>query len=166
MTFEKSNFTKTMEAALRALDFAPMVCILFLAARMRSLQMGLEAPQQWARIYFFVGTYGILLHAVLALTQAWVAAKNNAIMVLESITMFAVYVSMGAVIISVFTLEAPEGKETLPISTTVRIVMACTVQYFFVYILLFVFTELHQRKASHPMLRFAVNLFEAAQKTV
>merc|ERR1719482_2482480 len=109
MTFEKSNFTKTMEAALRALDFAPMICILFLAARMRSLQMGLEAPQQWARIFFFMGTYGILLYSVLAAAQEWIGAKKDAITVLETITIAGVYVSMGTVIVSVFTLEAPEG---------------------------------------------------------
>merc|ERR1719163_2596950 len=78
----ESPFTKAMEAALNALDLAPMICILFLASRMRSLQMGLEAPQQWARIFFFMGTYGILLYSVLAAAQEWIGAKKDAITVL------------------------------------------------------------------------------------
>merc|ERR1719482_1827109 len=56
---EKSPFTKTTGAALDGLDLAPMI---------------------W--IFFFIGTYGILLHAVLAATKAFNEGSKNLITIL------------------------------------------------------------------------------------
>merc|ERR1719421_412986 len=62
---EGSAFTSTMHHALHALAFAPQLCVLFLAARMRALQLGHPDPQPWALYFFFAGTYALMC------TQCW-----------------------------------------------------------------------------------------------
>merc|ERR1719324_805075 len=130
--------TGTTKAMLRAMDLAPQVCILFLAARMRALQIGLDAPQPWARLFFFGATYSVLVLSVLAAFAAQFEEPKRPIVAMEAIILCALYFSTAAVISSVFTIEAPPGNLTPGISTTVRIVMGLTVMYFFVYASLFI----------------------------
>ena len=56
----------TLLAATAAMDFAPMPSILFLAARMRALQMDLvnDSPQAWAKSCFYMCTYAVMLQSI------------------------------------------------------------------------------------------------------
>lgn len=47
-----TKYVKIMEAAIHTVNMAPMLCILFLAARMRALQMQTE-PQHYAKTTFY-----------------------------------------------------------------------------------------------------------------
>jgi len=173
-TQEDSAFTKAMRTAQKdSLFFAPMLCVLFLSARMRALQMGNDAPQQWARIFFFIATYSVLVETILTTAQGLLSGSEESrkrwaiLTTLSSVVMLFLYVSMTAVIISIFTIRAPEGKETPPISTTVRIVMGLTLQFFLVFILYYVFNELNNWfDKKNANLQFMVRVILAAKDSV
>merc|ERR1719327_1968599 len=63
-----SKFETVMLRASDTLAFAPMLSVLFLAARMRALQMDPVTgnPQKWAQGCFYACTYALLCHTVLA----------------------------------------------------------------------------------------------------
>merc|ERR1719253_119942 len=63
-----SNFEKVMLGAADTLAMAPMLCVLFLGARMRALQMDPVNgnPQPWAQNCFYACTYAILTQTLLA----------------------------------------------------------------------------------------------------
>merc|ERR1719146_517852 len=48
-------------------NFAPMLCILFIGARMRALQMDPMhgAPQWWAQYCFYLCTYSVMVQAIM-----------------------------------------------------------------------------------------------------
>eukprot|EP00747_Dinoflagellata_sp_TGD_P166494 gnl/TRDRNA2_/TRDRNA2_189359_c0_seq1.p1 gnl/TRDRNA2_/TRDRNA2_189359_c0~~gnl/TRDRNA2_/TRDRNA2_189359_c0_seq1.p1 ORF type:complete len:620 (-),score=53.14 gnl/TRDRNA2_/TRDRNA2_189359_c0_seq1:107-1966(-) len=60
---------EVMLAATRTMEFAPMLCILFLASRMRALEMDpvYGNPQDWAHVCFYLCTGAILLQTCLAI---------------------------------------------------------------------------------------------------
>merc|ERR1719271_457563 len=57
-----------MMRAADTLGMAPMLCILFLAARMRALQMDPVSgnPQKWAQNCFFMCTYALIAQTLIA----------------------------------------------------------------------------------------------------
>merc|ERR1719456_914115 len=63
-----TKFEEGMEQAANTVNMAPMLCILFLGARMRALQMDpvTGSPQRWAQNCFYMVTYGILIQCILA----------------------------------------------------------------------------------------------------
>merc|ERR1719261_2212233 len=58
-----------LKLATQTVKFAPMLCILFIGARMRALQMDPKngAPQPWAQTLFYVCAYGLLIGTGLVL---------------------------------------------------------------------------------------------------
>merc|ERR1719230_2492669 len=63
-----SNFEEVMLRAADTLAMAPMLCVLFLAARMRALQMDPVTgnPQRWAQNCFYLCTYALIGQTLLA----------------------------------------------------------------------------------------------------
>jgi len=62
-----TNFSSFLEKrAKEAIDFCPMLCILFLGTFMRALQItsGQGAPQRWAQIYMYIGTMSVIIMTV------------------------------------------------------------------------------------------------------
>merc|ERR1719191_2699909 len=51
-------------------NFAPMLAILFIGARMRALQMDPKngAPQWWAQYCFYLCTYSVMVQAIMVVT--------------------------------------------------------------------------------------------------
>merc|ERR1719380_121347 len=69
--------------------------------------------------------------------------------------------------VSVFVIEHPKGAElTPPISPAMQCVMNLTVQYFTVYLALFICITIKQFSPSLKVLGFLIGVFEAGQKTV
>merc|ERR1719247_1470493 len=156
-----ANFTSKAEAALMtvtaSMNFAPMLAVLFIAARMRALNMDPinGNPQKWAQNCFFMCTYALLAQtcfsvAVPLVLQGEVKAgkvegdmeyevENKAFGTLLAIgryvMMICLYIGAGCVVYSVFTIQHPKGPEyTIPISPTMQCVINLTFQFFFVYI--------------------------------
>jgi len=142
-----------MNAAANTVEFAPMLAILFLAARMRALQHDGQ-PQHWAQQCMFAATYALCCTAVLAclvpvvmggtMSQNPVTKEmtfevpNKALGFLlvgvRFMCMLGFYGGAVGVAYSVFTFKAPKG-ETLPVSPTVHCVVNLTCQFFFVYLM-------------------------------
>merc|ERR1719230_1389294 len=62
-----SKFENAMEAATLSMNFAPMLAVLFIGARMRALQMDPVHghPQTWAQNCFFMCTYALMAQTIL-----------------------------------------------------------------------------------------------------
>merc|ERR1719183_1767066 len=60
---EPSTFEKAMVTATNSMNFAPMLAVMFIGARMRALQMDPVHghPQRWAQNCFFACTYALLV---------------------------------------------------------------------------------------------------------
>merc|ERR1719284_519445 len=142
-------------AATAAMNFAPMLSILFLAARMRALQMDPVngAPQAWAQSCFYMCAYAVMFQTILSVAVPLVMSgkvkkgstegdmeytvENKTIgmclTVGRYIIMLSIYLGFTAVVVSVFTLAHPKGAQyTPPISPTVQCVMCLTFQFFFI----------------------------------
>merc|ERR1719253_1298149 len=147
---------QVMNAAASTVEFAPMVSIVFLAARMRALQHNSQ-PQEWSQTCMYAATGALCLNTLLAIIVPCVwggsmtlneRTKQPTFEVPQSRTcgyilvgmrflcMTAFYAGVGCVIYSIYAFDAPEGKPTQPVSPTVQCVVNLTCQFFFVYGLL------------------------------
>jgi len=160
---EHGTFTRTMHASLKAMDLAAMVCVLFLGARMRALQLGHSDPQQWARIFFFAATYGILTYSIAVGIGEVLPSAESALSVVEALALATLHVSTAVAIYSIFTIEAKVGPTPF-ISTTVRVVMGLTVCFFFVHSCLFFSEKLYENQILKT--NFAVEMFKSALDSI
>merc|ERR1719265_1942969 len=150
------------------MNFAPMLAVLFIGARMRALQMDPVngAPQKWAQNCFFMCTYALLAQTLLCICIPVIlggkAKKgsmgegdmeyevNNMVpgvvmTIIRYAIMICIYVGFSCVIYSIFTIEHPQGKQyTPPISVTMQCVINLTVQFFTVYLGIWVADTVNQ----------------------
>merc|ERR1719454_397794 len=160
LSFQNAFLHTLQEACVTAtlsMNFAPMLAVLFIGARMRALQMDPVngAPQKWAQNCFFMCTYAVLAQTCLCIAIPVVlggkAKKgkvegdmeyevNNAVpgivmTVIRFCITISIYVGFTCVIYSIFTIQHPQGPEyTPPISVTMQCVINLTVQFFTVYL--------------------------------
>merc|ERR1719456_223235 len=159
---ETSKITGALQGAICTMFFAPMMAVLFIGARMRALQMDPinGAPQRWAQNCFYACTYAVMLQCIMAIAVPLVLGGtikkgdkgegdveytvNNkmlgtCLMVFRWFVMLSVYLGIAAVIWSVFAIEHPQGHQyTPPISVTMQCVINLTVQFFIVYLLIWI----------------------------
>jgi len=157
--FSGSKFTKfenAMMTATNCMNFAPMLAVLFIGARMRALQMDPVNgnPQVWAQTCFFMCTYAVAAQTCLAIAIPLVlqgdvkvgktegdmeyTVENKMLGTVLTLGRYAImlciYVGFSCVIWSIFTIEHPQGAQyTPPVSVTMQCVINLTVQFFFVY---------------------------------
>merc|ERR1719310_1997658 len=156
-----ANFTSKAETALMtataSMNFAPMLAVLFIGARMRALNMDPinGNPQKWAQNCFFMCTYALLAQTLCSVAVPLVLQGDVKVGKVEGdmeyevenkllgsvlaigryVMMICIYVGVGCIIYSVFTIQHPQGAEyTIPISPTMQCVINLTFQFFFVYI--------------------------------
>jgi len=155
------GFTSKVENALMtataSMNFAPMLAVLFIGARMRALNMDPVNgnPQKWAQNCFFMCTYALLAQTCFSVAVPLVlqgevktgkcegdmeyTVENKLFGTILAIgryvMMICLYIGAGCVIYSIFTIEHPKGPQyTIPISPTMQCVINLTFQFFFVYI--------------------------------
>merc|ERR1719247_941252 len=156
-----ANFTSKAENALMtataSMNFAPMLAVLFIGARMRALNMDPVNgnPQKWAQNCFFMCTYALLAQTLCSVAVPLVLQGDVKVGKCEGdmeynvenkmlgtilaigryVMMICIYVGVGCVIYSIFTIQHPKGPQyTIPISPTMQCVINLTFQFFFVYI--------------------------------
>merc|ERR1719478_1249747 len=159
------GYTHTLQEALNtatlSINFAPMLAILFIGARMRALQMDPVngKPQTWAQNCFFMCTYALALQTTLCVVIPVVLGgkvkkgntegdmeyevSNTGLATVLTIVrfgiMFCIYVGFTAFIWSIFTIQHPQGPQyPPPVSVTMQCVINLTVQFFTVYLLIWV----------------------------
>merc|ERR1740130_2169736 len=128
-----SKFEESMLNAANAMNFAPMLSVLFIGARMRALQMDPVngAPQKWAQNCFFMCTYALALQTCLCIAIPLVVGgevkkgkmegdmeyevKNGVLAsiltVVRFLIMIGIYVGFSCVIYSILTIEHPQGPQ-------------------------------------------------------
>jgi hypothetical protein len=186
-----SFFQKTMERAAETLSMAPMLCALFLGARMRALQMDPVGgnPQRWAQNCFWLCSSALICQACVAAlvpyllsgkvkkgrlegdaeyvvgeSESWLAKGFTAF---RFLIMLFVYSCAVAVVCSVFTIEHPDGKElTPPLSPTMQCVLNLAFQYFLIYALLWIFITVEDFLGPSTYLTDAKNAISSAKSTV
>merc|ERR1719389_245549 len=64
-----TKFENALLTSTNSMNFAPMLAVLFIAARMRALQMDPVngSPQKWAQNWFYACTYALLAQTILSL---------------------------------------------------------------------------------------------------
>jgi len=170
-------------------NFAPMLCILFIGARMRALQMDPKHgnPQKWAQNCFYLCTYSVMVQTLLVLIMPFLVeceAKVGAsegdvvfemenatvaliVLVIRWVALLALYGGFSAVIYSVFVIEHPTDVSlTPPISPAMQCVMNLTVQYFFIYLMLWICITAQQFLGSSDLWDKAIAIFDAGRATV
>merc|ERR1719160_1766827 len=170
-------------------NFAPMLCILFVGARMRALQIDPKHgnPQKWAQNCFYLCTYSVLIQTALVIAMPFVtrceckqgASEGDVTFQMENKTLgivmtvvryvclVALYAGFTAVMVSVFLIEHPTDVSlTPPISPAMQCVMNLTVQYFTVYLAMFICITVKQFSPNLKIMDFLIGVFEAGQKTV
>merc|ERR1719393_750636 len=151
------NFTSKAENALMtataSMNFAPMLAVLFIGARIRALNMDPinGNPQKWAQNCFFMCTYALLAQTCFSVAVPLVlqgevkegkcegdmdyTVENKlfgtVLAIGRYVMMICLYIGAGCVIYSIFTIEHPKGPEyTIPISPTIQCVINLTFQFF------------------------------------
>eukprot|EP00397_Hematodinium_sp_SG-2012_P009882 GEMP01009980.1.p1 GENE.GEMP01009980.1~~GEMP01009980.1.p1 ORF type:complete len:893 (+),score=228.31 GEMP01009980.1:67-2745(+) len=149
----------TFQVAKATVDLAPMLCILFIGARMRALQMDPinGAPQPWAQNCFFLCAYSILAQTLMVLAvpvfgggvekgefegdvqlKGAPGAMTFVLLAIRYLALLANYGGFTVVIISILIIEHPKGRPTPDLSPAMGCVMNLTIQYFAVFLMLFV----------------------------
>merc|ERR1719271_1901113 len=161
-TLETRKLAAILQLATNTVNFAPMLSILFIGARMRALQIAPKFgnPQAWAQNCFYLCAYSVLAQLTLVIGVPYVL-------------MLSLYGGFTAVIVSVFTIEDTGDPEaTPPIAPAMQCVINLTAQFFFVYLMLWVLISLRQLAVSNKNMSYesffdkAIPTMEAARATV
>jgi len=170
-----------------------MLCILFVAARMRALQIDPKygKPQSWAQRCFYTCTIGVVVQVLLAIIipladkgakekqmRSGVVympsnlAVQTVVDVLRYIALFCTYSGACAVMASVFLIQSPQGFEvTPPVSPAMQCVIGLTCQYFLVATALFICYSILEYLGDHKKNTIAnvqrlLEMFEDGMKSV
>lgn len=156
----KTKIANAFRHALATTNLVPMTCILFMAARMRALQLDpVEGRLQgWAEASFYACTASIVGQTLVVLAVALIlggqAAKglsegevilqvqnptiNAVLRSIRWVAMLCLYVSFVVVIAGLLLAEAPRGAAFTPeVSPTMQCVIGLNVQFFATYLALF-----------------------------
>lgn len=149
----RSRIARALQLATFTLSLAPMACILFIAARLRALQVNpTEVDQQlWATCAFYICTCSIFLKTLRALVAPLVLGGKasmgpsdgdvhlqvsslqvtKALGAVRWFTMLFLYGGLIAVIVSIFLLENPRGGAFAPpVSPAMQCVIGLNVLFF------------------------------------
>jgi len=194
---ESMKLANVLQLAANTVNFAPMLCILFIGARMRALQIDPKFgnPQPWAQKCFYLCAYSVLVQLLLVFLVPYLLGgrcvkgasdgdisfelpgSSTGFWILSGLRyamMLALYGGFTAVIVSVFTIEAEDPADTPAVSPAMMCVMNLTVQFFFVYLLLWVLITLKQLSLEWSMggrtydsfFNTAIATMDAAKSTV
>jgi hypothetical protein len=152
----------SFELAAFTVNMAPMLCVLFIGARMRALQIDPKFgnPQAWAQNCFFLCAYSVLFQAVLCVALPWISSEivckkgqfegdvvfeglsghgATLLTTIRYLALLSLYGGFTAVMYSIFVIENKvDASLTPPLSPAMACVMGLTLQYFTVYLALFV----------------------------
>jgi hypothetical protein len=156
---------------------------------MRALQMDPKHgnPQKWAQDCFYMCTYSVMIQTLLVLVMPFLvececkvgSSEGDVEFVMENqcaamtvvtirwICLLCLYGGFTAVIYSVFVIEHPTDVSlTPPISPAMACVMNLTVQYFTIYLCLWICITCQQFMGSSPFWDKAIAIFDAGRATV
>jgi len=177
--------TLFLREAADTVDIAPMLCILFLSARLRALQLDPKTgnPAAWAQTFFYVSSFSILGLALLCVVEACLLQKEGfytagqeepspgarpsaqvkAAEFSRTMLMFLLYLGATVVILSMFMQKRKDGA-TPSIPPSIKCVMILTTTYFIVYTALWITTSLKKLRMPMAASAFMTNLSNFLEK--
>lgn len=180
---------KCVSLATVTVTMAPMLCVLFIGARMRALQIDPRhgAPQAWAQHCFFICVYSVLAQAILCVivplfsncTVEQGPVEGDIVFVglngpvyytataLRYIAILGLYGGFTAVMCSVFLIKAKHGAHTPPVSPALVCILNLCIQYFAIYLILFIAQTTKQASGgAHRTATKIVQMMDSSLKTV
>jgi hypothetical protein len=181
--FPGKPITTGLGFAKRSVELAPMLCLLFVGARMRAQQIGID-PQPWAQNCFYICA-GVLATTAVVRTCTLLllpnselvtspgsataelrmvgAGKDSAIVktfrFFETLLQLSLYGAFTAVAVSVFTIEHPDGADKTPaVSPAMQCVLNLTLQFFLVYLAQFTVDQLAGFGLTNETVRSTVDM--------
>merc|ERR1719337_161821 len=178
----------TLVLARYTVNFCPMLAILFIGTRMRALQIDPKhgSPQRWAQMCFYACTASVFVQTILVLVMPFCTececkegvSEGDVEFIMENQTLAGIitgirylallglYGGFTAVICSIFLISHPTDISlTPPISPAMQCVMNLTLQYFTIYLVLFVCITVKQF-TNMEILGYVISIFESARMTV
>jgi len=176
--FQLAGFTVNM---------APMLCILFIGARMRALQIDPKngAPPAYAQNCFYLCAYSVMLQALMVIILPYISKDitckkteiegdvvfdgltgygATALTVVRYAAVLALYGGFSIVMYSVFNMVNPTDASLTPsLSPSMICVMNLCAQYFSIYLVLFLSNTYRQFFGGSKTL---VDMMDSARKTV
>merc|ERR1719161_3073504 len=191
LKFPLPVLNQALDGATNSMFFAPMLSVLFIGARMRALQMDPVngAPQKWAQNCFFMCTYALALQTCLCIAIPLVlngkvekgelegdmkytvegtnAAIGGVLTAVRFLIMIGIYIGFSCVIYSVFTIEHPAGPQyTPPVSVTMKCVINLTVQFFTIYLMIWIAETVRNYIGAFWIIDRLGNLMDNAKGTI
>jgi hypothetical protein len=146
----------TLNNAATTVFMAPMLCILFISARMRALQIDPKtgAPQAWAQMCFHICTYCLLVCTILTLlppllgnaergateedvTYKMHGAVGGIVTAVRFLALLGVYAGFTAIIYSMFEIKNKNGP-TPPLAPAMQCVQVLCLLFFGIYLIIFI----------------------------
>jgi len=149
-----TTWSMTLGMAKATVNFAPMLCVLFIGTRMRALEIDPKngAPQAWAQVCFFVCAYSVAVQAGIVIIGPLCGIKavkgdvegdmkfssSNKIVtlilsVIRWLSLLATYGGSSLIIYSILVITDKNGNVP-KISPALQNVIIMTIQYFAVYL--------------------------------
>eukprot|EP00397_Hematodinium_sp_SG-2012_P027888 GEMP01029334.1.p1 GENE.GEMP01029334.1~~GEMP01029334.1.p1 ORF type:complete len:471 (+),score=103.81 GEMP01029334.1:135-1547(+) len=184
-----SKLESSLSLSGTTVNMAPMLCILFIGARMRALQLDAKfgSPQPWAQNAFFVCVYSVMIQAILCVAMPLLSPSCTVergategdikfrglegpmapiLTLVRYGAILGLYGGFTVVMCSVFLIKAKTGP-TPGVSPALTCVMNLCIQYFLVYLCLFI---AQTTKQMIPNLTdgasFVIQMMDSALKTV
>jgi len=151
------NLLEIVEGAIETVRFCPILCVLFIGARMRALQLQTE-PQPHCKEAFYMCSYAVLIQCLMKLALPFFTgaafaeraddgstyrdeepgALSYVVTAIQYIAMAMMYGGVLIIVYCVLTIQAPThlGAETPPVSPAMYCVMNLTCQFFAVFLLI------------------------------
>jgi len=179
--FEQQNLL--VRDAADEVDVAPMLCLLFLASRLRALQLDpkLGHPPSWAQTFFYISSFSVVGLVLLCVMAAYLLQKEGInsvgqdsqttlsarpsgklriVETLRSVLMIFLYLSALAIIFSIYAQKQRNGP-TPDMPPAIKCVIVLAIAYFVVFSILW-FTRLAMKLKRSPsvVLTNLSNFFE------
>jgi len=150
LTSSMKKVSDIVSVGVETMGMAPMLCVLFIATRLRAMAMGHNGPQPWAQDAMFYTTAAMITTASLAVAGPLVFGgklrkglvegdvtfdmDNWYVGVIFSVVrylaLFGTYVGLIVVIASTFMIEPEAGHRKLAMSTAMQTTLILTDVYF------------------------------------
>jgi len=175
--------------ARHAVNLAPMLCVLFIVARMRALQMDPKHgnPPTYAQVGMYCAAGAMVFQVVMSIAlplidrNAYILpgpVQGQIILVMSIhplrivgdlmryIPLLMIYGGASAVVAGVFLAKAPDGQATPGISATMRCVISLTTMYFAVFTAVYVAQSVMDRLPDGRAAKTVLTVLDAGQRTV
>jgi hypothetical protein len=180
---------ESLQAAALTVNYAPMLCVLFIGTRMRALQLSqgdpeaYDLPQPWVKFAMHCASWSVVVQTLMVLfiplvfgNKATVdsdgtpkfegSGTTGAVLTfLRYASMAAMYGGFTAVCAGCLAMRAPTG-DTPPISPAVSCTMILTVQFFFVYLGIALMQSYHLFQPAGPTSEKLAGVLQMATNTV